>query len=267
LDNDEEYVEDIHAMGKIEDILCTTYERKYRGIGSDIEEGYPFQIRISVEPTTPCVTKTSEEEKLVNQQVISGRIIFTGHGSSRRSESSTSSSQVSTPRGGGSLENFTIVGEDPTIRLPEFQGDKSDDPEKHLFICEEIWVEKKIIDEDRKVAQLEITFRESVLDSYMGLVTNNPMGTPTTVAEVKRQLINEFQKPSSEDQFMNEMIEIKQKIGESVWEVDQKFKRLKGKLKYTIIDTQHRNLFVNSLFPHLKYPLRQQKFQSRVEAL
>jgi hypothetical protein len=48
---------------------------------------------------------------------------------------------------------------------------------------------------------------------------------------VKRQLINEFQKPSSEDQFMNEMIEIKQKPGESVWEVDQKFKRLKGKLK------------------------------------
>jgi hypothetical protein len=49
--------------------------------------------------------------------------------------------------------------------------------------------------------------------------------------------------------------------------VDQKFKRIKGKLKYTITDTQHRHLFVNSLFPHLKYPLRQHKFQSQVEAL
>jgi hypothetical protein len=39
--------------------------------------------------------------------------------------------------------------------------------------------------------------------------TNNPTRTPTIVANVKRQLINEFQKPSSEDQFMNEMIEIK----------------------------------------------------------
>jgi hypothetical protein len=136
-----------------------------------------------------------------------------------------------------------------------------------LFICEKIWEEKKITDEDTKVAQLEITFRDHTLDWYMGLSTNNPTGTPTTVADVKRQLINEFQKPSSEDQFMNEMIEIKQKPGESVWEVDQKFKRLKGKLKYTITDTQHRHLFVNSLFPHLKYPLRQHKFQSQGEAL
>jgi len=37
-----------------------------------------------------------------------------------------------------------------------------------------------------------ITFRECALDYYMGLNTNNPMGTPTTVAEVKRQLTNEF---------------------------------------------------------------------------
>jgi hypothetical protein len=66
------------------------------------------------------VTKTSEEEKPVNQQVISGRIIFTGCGSSSRSASSTSSSQVSTPCGGGSSTNFTMEGQDPTIRLPEF---------------------------------------------------------------------------------------------------------------------------------------------------
>ena len=43
----------------------------------------------------------------------------------------------------------------------------------------------------------------------MGLTRNNPTGVPTTVADVKRQLINEFHKPSLEDQFMNEMIEIK----------------------------------------------------------
>jgi hypothetical protein len=55
---------------------------------------------------------------------------------------------------------------------------------------------------------------------------------------------------------MNEMVEIKKKPGESVSEVDQKFKRLKIKLKYIVTDTQHRDLFVNYLFPHLKYPLR-----------
>jgi hypothetical protein len=35
---------------------------------------------------------------------------------------------------------------------------------------------------------------------------------------------------------MNEMIEIRQKPGESVWEIDQIFKRLKGKLKYLMTD-------------------------------
>jgi hypothetical protein len=43
---------------------------------------------------------------------------------------------------------------------------------------------------------------------------------------------------------MNEKIEIKQKLGESVWEVDHTFKRLKGKLKYIINDTQHRHFLL-----------------------
>jgi hypothetical protein len=105
-----------------------------------------------VEPTTPCATNTTEEEKVVNQQVISGRRIFAGRGSSRRSASSASSSQVSTLRGDGSSTNFTMAGHDPTIRLPEFRGDGSNDPEKHLFIREKIWATKYIIDEDTKVA-------------------------------------------------------------------------------------------------------------------
>jgi hypothetical protein len=29
-----------------------------------------------------------------------------------------------------------MAGHDPTIRLPEFKGEASEDPEKHLFICE-----------------------------------------------------------------------------------------------------------------------------------
>jgi hypothetical protein len=90
----------------------------------------------------------------------------------------------------------------------------------------------------------------------MGLVINSPQGAPKIDTNVKKELINEFQGASSKNQFMNEMIEIKQKPSESVWEVDQKFKRQEGKLKYPIIDIQHRHLFINSLLPHLKYPLR-----------
>jgi hypothetical protein len=114
---------------------------------------------------------------------------------------------------------------------------------------------------------LEIKFIDRTLDSYMCLTKINRTGAPTTVTDVKKQLINEFQKPSSKDQFINEMIEIKKKTSESVWEVDHNFKRLKGNLKYPINDMQHRNLFVNSLLAHLKYPLRQKKFQNQAEAV
>jgi hypothetical protein len=59
-------------------------------------------------------------------------------GNSSRSESSTSSSQVYTLRGGSSITNFTMERQDPTIRLLEFRGDGSNDLENHLFICEKI---------------------------------------------------------------------------------------------------------------------------------
>jgi hypothetical protein len=43
----------------------------------------------------------------------------------------------------------------------------------------------------------------------MSLATNNPPETTRMIADIKKFLINEFQKPSSEDRYMNEMIEIR----------------------------------------------------------
>jgi hypothetical protein len=54
----------------------------------------------------------------------------------------------------------------------------------------------------------------------MSLATKNPPGTTRTIGDIKKLLINEFQKPSSEDKYMNKMIKIRQKPGESVWEID-----------------------------------------------
>jgi hypothetical protein len=82
--------------------------------------------------------------------------------------------------------------------------------------------------------QLAITLRDHALDWYMSLDVNSAPGMTRTLTNIKKLLINEFQKPSSEDQYMNEMIEIRQKPGESVWEIDQRFKRLKGKLRYAM---------------------------------
>jgi hypothetical protein len=50
----------------------------------------------------------------------------------------------------------------------------------------------------------------------MSLDTNSAPGTTRTLEDIKNLLINEFQKPISKDQYMNEMIEIRQKLGESV---------------------------------------------------
>jgi hypothetical protein len=136
-----------------------------------------------------------------------------------------------------------------------------------LFICKKIWEAKKITDEDTKLAQSTITLRYHTLYWYMSLVVNSPPGTIRMIANVKKLLINEFQNPSSEDQYMNEMIEIRKKPSESVWEIDHRFKHLKGKLEHVMNDMKHRHIFVNSLLPHLKYPLRLEKFQTKAKAL
>jgi len=160
-----------------------------------------------------------------------------------------------------------MAGHDPTIRLLEFRGEELEDPKNKLFICKKIWKAKTITDDDKKIVQLSIMLRDLALDWYMSLYVKNPPGVTSTIADMKKLLVNEFHKPNSEDQYMNEMIEINKKLGEYVWEIDQRFKRLKDKLKYATTDMQHRNVFVNSLLPHLKYPLRQQKFQTQEEAL
>jgi hypothetical protein len=71
LESDEEEVKDIHATGNIEEIMRTTYDIKTIVRGSNIEEGSPFQIRISVEPITACATTISKnKEPFRHQQSI-----------------------------------------------------------------------------------------------------------------------------------------------------------------------------------------------------
>jgi hypothetical protein len=62
-----------------------------------------------------------------------------------------------------------------------------------MFICENIWEAKHIMDEDTKVSQLVITLRNCALDCFMSLLVNSPQGAPKTLADVEKELINEFQ--------------------------------------------------------------------------
>jgi hypothetical protein len=85
-----------------------------------------------------------------------------------------------------------MAGHDPTIRLPEFRGESTEDPEKHLFICEKIWEAKQITDEDTKLAQLAITLRDRSLDLYMSLDTNSAPAMTRTLEDINKLLVNEF---------------------------------------------------------------------------
>jgi hypothetical protein len=73
LASDEEEVEDLRDMKKIEKILYETYKRKKRGPGSGTKGRTPVQITVSVEPTTPCVTNRPEITPTFRQPNFSGR--------------------------------------------------------------------------------------------------------------------------------------------------------------------------------------------------
>jgi hypothetical protein len=124
----------------IEEIFHATYEWKTRGPRIGKEGNNLIHINVSVEPINPCATNTPKRTRLFRQPKFrrshTTRSTST-QGETTRGASSGSTSQVSTPRGSSS-STFKMAGHYPTIRLPEFQGEETEDPEKHLFICEKI---------------------------------------------------------------------------------------------------------------------------------
>jgi hypothetical protein len=174
--------------------MCATYERKMRGRRVEIEGNTPIHISFSVEPINPCATNTPRRT-LPFRQPNFGRRNMVGSTSTQGKKtggaSSGSISQVSTPCVGSSSK-FRMAGLDPTIRLPKFKGEASEDTEKHLFIYENIWEVKQITYEENKLAQLAITLRDHALDFYMSLAANSPLGTTRTIRDIKKLLINEF---------------------------------------------------------------------------
>jgi hypothetical protein len=98
-----------------------------------------------VEPTTPCVTNTPERTSAFRQKKIIGRKTKGNTSKQRETNggaSSGSNIQISTSCKGNSSTQFKMAGHDSTIRLPEFSGEASEEPENNLFICEKIWEAK-----------------------------------------------------------------------------------------------------------------------------
>jgi hypothetical protein len=59
------------------------------------------------------------------------------------------------------------------------------------------------------------------------------------------------------------MKEMKQKVAEHVWEFDQRFKTLTGRLTFQIPDEKNKEWFIATLLPHIRVPLMQQKISSQ----
>ena len=81
------------------------------------------------------------------------------------------------------------------------------------------------------------------------------LAQPKPLNEIKNALIVEFKKLKLESQCITELKEIKQKVDETSWEFDQRFKTLIGRLNFQIPDEQNKEWFIVSLLPHIRVPL------------
>jgi hypothetical protein len=136
LASDEEEVEDLQVVEKIEEILRAAYERKKRGPRTGGEDNHSFNINVSVEPINPCATNTPKITPPFRQPNFEGSLTVGSTSTQRETTGGASSgnlSQLSTPCEGGSSSVFGMAGHNPTIRLPEFRGEAAEEPEKHLF--------------------------------------------------------------------------------------------------------------------------------------
>jgi hypothetical protein len=88
------------------------------------------------------------------------------------------------------------------------------------------------------------------------------LAQPKPLNEIKNALIAKFKKPKSESQCITEMKEIKKKVVEHVWEFDQRFKTLTGRLTFQILDEKKKEWFIAALLPHIRVHLMQQKIAS-----
>jgi hypothetical protein len=139
------------------------------------------------------------------------------------------------------------------MRLPIFRGDGSKDPDQHWFLCEVVWNIKNVTYEAVKRTQFSTTLRDHTLSWYMKLVQG--LVQPKTLNEIKNALIAEFNKPKLDSQCITNLKEIKQKVAVPVWEFDQRFKTLTGRLTFQIPNEHNKEWFISSLLPHIRVPL------------
>ena len=109
------------------------------------------------------------------------------------------------------------------------------------------------MDQNTRRAQLVTSFRDRALTWFMNFSSTQNYA----LVDIRKAMIKEFKKPKSESQCITELREIQQKLGESVWDFDQRFKVLLDQVSFTIGPEQYKEWFITALLPHIKIPLMQ----------
>ena len=141
---------------------------------------------------------------------------------------------------------------------PEFSGRGNDDVEQHWYLCEAIWRARQTPDAG-KLIEFQTTLRERALRWFIkwSEAHSNP-----AIADVKQDFFREFKLPQIDQQVLSELWEIKQREGETAWELMSRFKDAIGKLSYPIDPNHLRDWFIKALLPLTRTPLTQQKIDN-----
>ena len=87
------------------------------------------------------------------------------------------------------------------------------------------------------------------------------------IDDVKRDFVKEFKLPQTDQKGFSEMWEIKQREGETTWDLMRRFKDAIGKLSYPINLNHQRDWFIKAHLPLTRTPLTQQKIDTLQDAL
>jgi hypothetical protein len=88
---------------------------------------------------------------------------------------------------------------------------------------EVIWFMKRVTYEESNIVKLETTFKYIALTWYMKYKAIVSVGQARSLAKIKRDPLRQFQKMKSESQCITEIKEIKQQVGENMWDYDHHF--------------------------------------------
>ena len=104
------------------------------------------------------------------------------------------------------------------LRLPTFKGVGDEDMDRFWFVADSVWTAQNVATDMMKRAQLPLAFEDRVVDWYMRHIAQNGSAS---IQDIKDALKQQFQKPKSYSQCMNEIKEIHQELNEFLSEEDQ----------------------------------------------